>query len=281
MLVATFHLTFYCRQDAKCAMKEFQENLRTMTTRLDSGSATESPTLPDTHRSVKLFLQSLLHLPSTGQRTVVSDLNESRLDILDNRQKIKRAFKLLWNLWGLYTIAQQQENAGSAFSLGRNIVKPVAEALDAVSWEFNRHPFGISRPSGSFSLSVLNHDHDAASRKEKLARKLGKCWIDDRVNRHHVPSNRLIDVQIILFELIWSGTIQQLRENPTRSTSDPEYKEFEQILDELDNSLQEVIARSRRPRFTLSFYGMVKAGKSLFLNALIGKTVLPSNGRYP
>jgi hypothetical protein len=296
MLVATFHLTFYCRQDAKCAMKEFQENLRTMTTRLDSGSATESPTLPDTHRSVKLFLQSLLHLPSTGQRTVVSDLNESRLDILDNRQKIKRAFKLLWNLWNLYTIAQQQENAGSAFSLGRNTVKPVAEALDAVSWEFIGHPFGISRPSGSFSLSVLNCDDHAASRKEELARQLGKCWIDDRVNRHHVPANQLIDdcanqhhdaanqlidVQITLFELIWSGTIQQLRANPTLSTSDPEYKEFEQILGQLDNSLQEVIARSRRPRFTLSFYGMVKAGKSLFLNALIGKTVLPSNGRYP
>jgi hypothetical protein len=128
---------------------------------------------------------------------------------------------------------------------------------------------------------VLNRDHDAASKKEELARKLGKGWINDRVNRHHVPASQLIDVQIPLFEFIWSGTIQQLKANPTHSTNDPEHREFEQILNQLDSSLQEVIARSKQPRFTLSFYGMVKAGKSLFLNSLIGKIVLPSNGRYP
>ena len=128
-------------------------------------------------------------------------------------------------------------------------------------------------------LLVVNSDHDAASRREELARKLGKGWIDGLLNRYHVPANQLIDVQITLFELIWSGTIRQLRGSPTRNAGDPEHKEFGQFLDQLDSSLQEVIARSRRPRFTLSFYGMVKAGKSLFLNALIGKVVLPSNGR--
>lgn len=198
------------------------------------------------------------------------------MNILNNQQKIKRAFRLLWNL---YTISQQRANTDAIFSLHRSNVQSVAEAQDCVSWEFIGHPFGISRPRDSFSLSVLNRDHDAASRKEELARRLGRGWIDDRINRRHVPANQLVDVQITLFELIWSGTIQQLRGDTTRSSSDPEYKEFEQILDQLESSLQEVIARSRRPTFTLSFYGMVKAGKSLFLNALIGKTVLPSNGR--
>jgi len=259
-------------------MEKFHEDLHAMTILLGTEPAIESFTLPNAHNSLKSFLQSLIHLPPARQRTVVSDLKEARIKILNNQHNIKRDFKLLWNL---YTIFHQRANTETIFSLDRSSVKSMTEALDAVSWEFIGHPFGISRPCGSFSLLVLNRDHDAASRKEELARKLGKGWIDDRVNRHHVPANQLIDVQITLFELIWSGTIQQLKGNPTRSTTDPEYREFEQSLDQLDSSLQDVIARSKRPRFTLSFYGMVKAGKSLFLNSLIGKIVLPSNGRYP
>jgi hypothetical protein len=247
-----------------------------MTVLLDTESVTESSPTP--YPPLKLFLQSLLHLPSAGQRSVASDLNEAKANILDNRQKIKRAFRLFWNL---YTISQQQANTEAIFSLDRSGVRSVADALDGVSWEFISHPFGISQPCGSFSLSILNHDHDAASKKEELARSLGKGWIDDRVNRHHVAASQLTDVQITLFEFIWSGTIRQLRENPTRNISDPEYGDFEQTLDQLESSLQEVIARSRSPRFTLSFYGMVKAGKSLFLNAMIGKIVLPSDGRCP
>ena len=165
--------------------------------------------------------------------------------------------------------------------MGQSGIKSLDEALDAVSWELFDHPFGISRPCSSFSLSILNRDHNAASRQEELARKLGRGWIDDRVNRHHIPANQLIDVQTTLFELIWSGTVPALQGNLARSTNDPEHREFEVILDQLDKSLQGVIGRSKRPRFTLTFYGMVKAGKSLLLNSLIGNIVLPSIGRYP
>jgi hypothetical protein len=163
--------------------------------------------------------------------------------------------------------------------LDRNSIKSVAGTLNPVSWESPSYQFGISPQYGSFSLSVLNSDHDAVSRMEGIARKLGKGWTDGLTNQHHPSANQLIGVQITLFELIWSGTIRQLRENPTRNAGDPEHREFGQILDQLDSSLQDVIARSRRGRFTLSFYGMAKAGKTLLLNALIGKVVLPSNGR--
>ena len=110
-------------------MKEFNEQLSTMTTLLDVEPATESSTTPTVHRPLKLFLQSLLHLPRAGQRTAVSELQEARIRILDTQQKVKRAFRLLWNL---YTISQQQATA-AAFSLDGNSVKSVAETLDAVS----------------------------------------------------------------------------------------------------------------------------------------------------
>jgi len=250
-------------------MEKFHEDLSALTILF---------TPPDAHLSLRSFLVTLMRLPPAKQRTVVSDLKEARAKILNNQQNINRGFRLIWYL---YTISQQQASTGAIFSMDQSGIKSLTAALDAVSWEFIGHPFGICRPCGSFSLSILNRDHDAASRQEELARKLGRGWIDDRVNRHHVPVKQLIDVQITLFELIWSGTVPQLKANLALSTNDPEHREFETTLDQLDSSLQEVIARSKRPRFTLSFYGMVKAGKSLFLNSLIGSIVLPSNGRYP
>ena len=271
-------LTFYHRHDVKNAMEKFHEDLSALNTLLGTEPATESFTLPDAGNSLRSFLVTLMRVPSAKQRTVVSDLNEARNNILNSQLNINRNFKLIWYL---YTISQQRSSTGAIFSMKPGGVKSLDEALDAVSWEFIGQPFGISQPRDSFSLSVLNRDHNAASRQEELARILGRGWINDRVNRHRVPANQLIDVQATLFELIWSGTVPQLKENLTRTTNDPEHREFEVILDQLDKSLQEVIVRLRRPKFTVSFYGMVKAGKSLFLNSLIGSIVLPSNGRYP
>jgi GTPase SAR1 family protein len=55
---------------------------------------------------------------------------------------------------------------------------------------------------------------------------------------------------------------------------------FESELAELKNGLQEAVVRSRKQRFAIAFCGMVKSGKSLFLNALIGRTILPSDGKW-
>ena len=259
-------------------MEKFHEDLSALTILLGIEPATESSTPPDANISLRPFLVTLMRIPPAKQRNVVSDLNEARNKILNNQLNINRDFKLIWYL---YTISQQRASTGAIFSMDQSGIKSLTRALDAILWEFIGHPFGISRPCGSFLLSVLNRDHNAASRQEELARKLGRGWINDRVNRQHVPAKQLIDVQTTLFELIWSGTVPQLKKNLTRNINDPEHRECEVTLDQLDKSLQEVIARSKRPRFTISFYGMVKAGKSLFLNALIGSIILPSNGRYP
>ena len=242
---------------------------------LDVELAVKSSTTPIVPRPLKWFLQSLMHLPQAGQRTTVSELQEARARILDSQQKIKRAFRLLWNL---YIISEQQENA-AVFPVDIDSIGSVAGTLGAISWELLDDPSGISPQNGSFLLSVLNSDYNAVSKMQDIARKLGKGCTDRLMNRYRLSANQLVDVQITLFELIWSGTIRQLGENPTRNADDPEHTEFGQILDQLDSSLQDVIARSRRPRFTLSFYGMAKAGKTSLLNALIGKAVLPSNGR--
>ena len=259
-------------------MEKFHKDLSVLTILLGTEPASESFTLPDADNSLRTYLVTLMRVPPAKQHTVVSDVNEAKNKILNNQQNINRDFKLIWYL---YTIFQQRVKNGSIFSMGPGSIKSLDEALDAVSWVFISQPFGICRQRGSFSLSVLNRDHSVASRLEDLSRKCGRGWINDRVNRHYIPTSQLIGVQITLFELIWSGIVPQLKGNLVHSTNDPEHPEFEVILDQLDKSLRKFIARSKRPRFTISFYGMVNAGKSLFLNSLIGHIVLRSNGTYP
>ena len=85
-------------------------------------------------------------------------------------------------------------------------------------------------------------------------------------------------LQTLLFELLWSGTVEQVKRHSAYSADHLERPEFESAVEELKGELQEAIVRSKKQRFTITFCGMVKAGKSLLLNVLMGRMILPSDG---
>ena len=72
--------------------------------------------------------------------------------------------------------------------------------------------------------------------------------------------------------------IEQLKKRGADTADNPERPEFEKALVELEKGLQEVIVRSKKQRFAIAFCGTVKAGKSLFLNALMGRAIPPPDG---
>jgi ribosome biogenesis GTPase A len=90
--------------------------------------------------------------------------------------------------------------------------------------------------------------------------------------------------QNALFEFLWSGTVEHMKRhmldanNSANPVVDPEIKFIQEDLRDLERGLIESIQRYKRRRFSIAFCGMVKAGKSLFLNALIGQSILPSDG---
>jgi hypothetical protein len=90
--------------------------------------------------------------------------------------------------------------------------------------------------------------------------------------------------QNALFEFLWSGTVEHMKRhmldanNGANPAVDPEIKFIQEDLRDLERGLIESIQRYKRRRFSITFCGMVKAGKSLFLNALIGQSILPSDG---
>jgi len=102
--------------------------------------------------------------------------------------------------------------------------------------------------------------------------------VDERVHKYDTQVRDIASLQTLLFELLWSGTVEQLKRHSAYSADDPERPDFEKAVEELEKALQEAIVRSKKQRFAIAFCGMVKAGKSLFLNALMGRAILPSDG---
>ena len=211
----------------------------------------------------------------------VSNLKEATKEVIVCQQNTERAFKLVWNL---YVITQQYTGRRSSVSNVGDIQDNVCKALDSVLHAFHYHPFALSPEGDSrvnlLTFTALNHNHQTATRYEELARRIGKAWVDDRIQNYNGQVRDLADLQTSLFELFWSGTIEQLKKRDVNSGDDPEHTDFEKALMELEKALQEAIVRSKKRRFAIAFCGMVKAGKSLFLNALMGRAILPSDGKY-
>ena len=212
----------------------------------------------------------------------VDNLREATKEIDECRQNTESTFKLVWNLYAFY----QQYIGRPAFAYHVDNVADnqddASEALDSVLHAFHFHPFDLSPEADKrfnlIPLTVLNHNDQVATRYEELARRIGKAWVDDRVQTCNAPLRDLSSFQTSLFELLWCGMIEQSKRRDVDYGDDPERPEFEKALLELEKALREVIVRSKKRRFAIAFCGTVKAGKSAFLNALMGRAILPSNG---
>ena len=280
--------TLQChRQDGVGAMESLENALKA--TRLlfevdPAGYHHKATVDPFGSMKPRRSLHSVLNALNTNFRPglcheLIDDLKDATSEIFVCQQNNKRAFKLVWNLY-----AVTRQSSGGRLSVGNigNIQDRVGQALDSVLHAFRLHPFGVP-PEGDSrvnppTLAILNHDHETVTRHEKLARRIGKAWVDDRLRRYNARVKDIGSLQTSLFELLWSGTVEQLKRYSAYSADDPERREFELKVEELEGVLQESIVRSTKQRFAIAFCGMVKSGKSLLLNAFMGRAILPSDG---
>jgi hypothetical protein len=275
----------YQRQEGYGAMKGFETALKATQLMFEvnpAGTSYESTKNSSEINKAKRALNSLnvlkANLQSVHRQELIANIEEAARQIYLCQKKTERALKLVWNL---YVIEQQHAGRRSSVDNVGNIQDDVGKALDSVIHSFHLHPFAFS-PEGDIrvNLLTLNHNHEAATRYEDLARRIGRAWVNDRVPKVGTHIRDLAALETTLFELLWSRTIEQLKEREGDAAADPERPEFEKALLELEKALQEAIVRAKEQRFTIAFCGMVKAGKSLFLNALMGRALLPSDGEY-
>ena len=245
----------------------------------NSHEVTNHPSGSNEPKKALYFVLTALKANANLRPESIGSLKNATVEINACQQNTERAFKLVWNL---YAITQQYiGRQSSAYHVG-DIQDDVWKVLDSVLHAFHLHPFALSPEGDSrfnlLTLTVLNHNHQVATRYQELARRIGKAWVDDRIQMDNAPLRDLSAFQASLFELFWSGTIEQLKKRDVNHGNDPEQADFEKALLELEVALREAIIRSKKRRFAIAFCGMVKAGKSLFLNALIGRAILPSDG---
>lgn len=220
------------------------------------------------------------------------NIRDTAKDLDVCRSNCESAFKMTWHL---YVIFQQAPSRRSTVD-NRNYKGELGPALDDVLSAFNRKPFSVS-PEGDgrvryARLTTLNHSHDCAKAHEDLMRRAGRAWADERADLpgRNIQTGRTISkvqalgqLQTSLFEVLWTSTVEQLKRHgsswtDTREATNTEAIGFRSDLLDLEKGLQEAILRAKKQRFAIAFCGMVKAGKSLFLNALIGEPILPSDG---
>ena len=276
----------YDRQAGHEAMKSFETALKATQLMLEenqAGTRHEATTNHTGSKKPRRALDLVLHVLNANLRPaqrqeLIRNLQDSTKETNVCQENNERAFKLVWNL---YVISQQKITRRSSVDNVSDIQGLVGQALDSVLHSFHTHPFAVSPEGDSqvnlLTFAALNHNHETATKYEDLARRIGTAWVADRVS-YNVQVRDLAALQTSLFELLWSGTIEQLKKRGADTADDPERPEFEKALVELEKGLQEAIVRSKKQRFAIAFCGMVKAGKSLFLNALMGRAILPSDG---
>src|SRR5258706_12322572 len=212
---------------------------------------------------------------------LIGDLKDVTDEIFVCQQNNEGAFKVAWYH---FVVAQQRTNRRPTVNNGGHVPDRVWQAFDCVLGAFSSNPFALSPKSVSVSrvkvpaFAILNRGHEAATRHEEFARLVGKAWVNDRVPKYGDEVQRLGALQTSLFELLWSGTVEQLKNRDGYSPDDPERPEYERRVEELERTLQGAIVRLREQRCTIAFCGTVEANKALFLNALMGQAILPSDG---
>ena len=216
-----------------------------------------------------------------GFLDLFGDLKDATNDIFVCTRNNQHAFKFLWHRY----VAKEQWIVPSSVDvrLISNVEGRVWKALNSVRRAFRFQPFAISpeqarRKHNLPTFAILTHNQEAATRHREHARQIGKACADDHVRRYGPWVLKLDVLQTSLFELLWSGAVEQLKQHSPHSSDDPERPEFERAVKELDRVLQKAIVRSKKQHFSIAFCGMVKAGKSLFLNELMGKSILSSEG---
>jgi len=220
-----------------------------------------------------LWLRDLLDL--------FGDLKDATDEVLVCQRNNQHAFKYLWYLY----VAKEQWTVPSSVGVGliSNVEGRVWKAFDSADCAFRSHPFAVSPEQTNHlynlpTFAILAHSQEVATRHAELARQIGMACVGNYVWKYGLRVRGLDNLQTSLFELLWSGTVEQLKQHNPHSSDDPERPEFERAVKELESVLQEAIVRSKKPHFSIALCGMVKAGKSLFLNALMGKSILSSEG---
>jgi len=181
----------------------------------------------------------------------------------------ERAYRLLSNIYDFASIPPPRSTQPLQSSL--------LDALDAAEAEFNERPFAIPVPTNSRFLT-FNQSRHAAEQYATTMEVVGSRFVEKCLPSHPVEVTELGDVQHSVFKHVSEDLVGVVKDQVNSLPLGLERSLFEEEMHQLEMALKSARTSRESAKFSIAFFGMVKAGKSLFLNALIGRSILPSDG---
>jgi hypothetical protein len=111
-----------------------------------------------------------------------------------------------------------------------------------------------------------------------LVREISGDWAKIRFKM--TPTEKRLNAHKELLNLIWNGTLEALRNVSLDdfASHDAIIEDYNKSLRVIHSSTRDALIRSATPTFSMVLVGGEDAGKSTFLNAMIGSDLLPSSG---
>ncbi|KAH7918876.1 hypothetical protein BV22DRAFT_1134271 [Leucogyrophana mollusca] len=233
--------------------------------------------------SSHLDFVSLLIDPERDDGRFKAALREASDIIDDTRADLTRCFTQFCKLYEIHSQTQRD----AAISLHPTVDRrregshTPRSALSSIQLSFYNDPFHVIVDEScalavAEDIGVLTPDGTRMDRYTSSMRDMAERWVHDAVGDNTVKD--IGKAQIRMIERLQSVLDVELaafkRAGPSVSSS--ETVRYGHLAD-IKASTQKEVQRAKTQRFSTAFCGMVKAGKSLFLNALIGSMILPSD----
>jgi hypothetical protein len=188
----------------------------------------------------------------------------------------------------LYLVHQTQIEPPLSRNDSEKYHEHLGEAIDEVTHAFNESTFFLfpTTPKTRKALLYLNQNVNHIEKLETCMMRCGSEWVKQELSKtkSETDSRRfnLDQLQARLFAQMLSGVIGMLPRHNNGKTLDIQIGGgiLSENVSQLVRDLEEFIRTSARECILLGFFGVTKAGKSTFLNALIGQSILPSDGRW-
>ena len=228
-------------------------------------------------RILTVLIESVISR-SRSTSTITIEVQAAQRAIEYRRLSCERAYRLLSTLYGPAGVPPLPSLHAASASL--------LDALDATEAIFVQAPFAIS-PQANARTLILNQSRNSAEQHATTMEHIGTRFVDKTLSGQPGVTE-LGDVQYSVLEHVLHGFVGAVNDLPEvrsllRGNDGMEGSAFDEALAHLQMALEDAQACRKTAKFSIAFLGMVNAGKSLFLNALIGRTILPHDGMtiYP
>ncbi|OBZ66419.1 Clamp-binding protein CrfC [Grifola frondosa] len=235
------------------------------------------------HRRSHLNFVALLSDVDADNERFKSRLGEANSIIDDSRADVKRCFE---QFHALYTVHRDSPRSPSlvvspsASRRREDSRSPGPNPRSSIQASFYDQPFNVV-VGESYALEIADHlgilpsDGDPYTSTMK---DMAERWVDDRVSEASMADIGRAQIELItnLRSALDAELAAFATEGPSVSGSGPEAVRCAHLFEIRDNVEKELM-RDKTKTFSIAFCGMVKAGKSLFLNALMGRMLLPSD----